>query len=103
MFIKQRTAIVEWAEHHENLFDDRLNVVSGLYLLSFLVLDVAPWKACVLVLTIHGCLILQIGQRTIATLCILLFAAAMARWTDIAGINELAETARQSLVHLAQH
>jgi len=36
MFIKQRIAIVEWAEDHEDLFDDRLVIVSGLYLLSFL-------------------------------------------------------------------
>jgi hypothetical protein len=29
MFIKQRIAIVEWAEDHENLFDDRAVTVLG--------------------------------------------------------------------------
>jgi len=82
--------------------DDRLLIVSGLYLLSFLILDVPPWKACVVVLAIYGCLILQIARRAITALSILLFAAAMAKWTDIAGINEVATAAHQALQKLAQ-
>ena len=76
--------------------DDRVLIVSGLYLLSFLILDVVLLKACVLVIAVYACLILPIGRRAVEALCILLFAAAMARWTDIAGINELA-----TAVHLA--
>jgi hypothetical protein len=81
---------------------DRVLVVSGLYLLSFLILDVILWKACVLTLAVYGLLILQIWRRAVEAICIVLFAAAMAKWTDIAGINEVATTAHQALQNLAR-
>lgn len=83
--------------------EDRVLIVCGLYLFSFLVLDVAIWKASVVVFVVYVCLILPIGRRVVEGLCLLLLTFAMAKWTDIAGINALAEAARNSLVHLAQH
>ena len=41
-------------------------IVSGMYLVSFLILDVVLWKTCVVVLGIYGCLILHIGRRAAA-------------------------------------
>jgi hypothetical protein len=81
---------------------DRVLVVPGLYLVSFLILDVILWKACVLALAVYGLLILQIWRRAVEALCMLLFATAMAKWTDIAGINEVATAAHQALQHLAR-
>ena len=43
--------------------DDRVLVVSTVYLASLLIRDVTPWKACVLVAAVYGFLILKIGQR----------------------------------------
>ena len=78
--------------------DDRVLIVSGLCLSSFLVFDVELWKASAVTLAVYSLMIFKIGPRVITALCILLFAAAMARWTNIAGINELAAIARHSLV-----
>jgi hypothetical protein len=103
MFLKQRVGILEWADDHENLFDDRLLVVSGLYLLSFLEFDVGIVKSFASAFAVYVMMALPLGRRFLEHLCILLFAAAILRWTNIAGINELAETARQNLTHLAQH
>jgi hypothetical protein len=102
MFLKQRAAILEWAEDHDNLFDDRLLIVSGLYLLSFLEFDVGIVKSVTVAFAAYVMMVLPLGRRLLEHLCILLFAAAMLRWTNIAGINELAEVARQGLVHIAQ-
>ena len=98
MFIKQRIAIVEWAEDHEDLFDDRLVIVSGLYLLSFLEFDVGIVKSFAAAFAAYVMMALPLGGRFLEHLCILLFGAAILRWTNIAGINELAAA---GLRHLA--
>jgi hypothetical protein len=103
MFIKQRTAILNWAEAHENLFDDRLLIVSGLYLLSFMEFDVSIVKSFGVAFAAYVMMVLPLGRRFLEHLCILLFVAAVLRWTDVAGINALAENARYSLISLAQH
>jgi peptidoglycan/LPS O-acetylase OafA/YrhL len=103
MFIKQRIAIVEWAEDHENLFDDRLFIVSGLYLFSFLEFDVGIVKSFAAVFAVYVMMVLPLGRRFVEYLSVLLFAAAMARWTDIAGINALASAAHQGLRRFAQY
>jgi hypothetical protein len=48
MFVKQRIAIVEWAEDHEYLFDDRAVIVLALYFLGAIIVGVAAWKAVVM-------------------------------------------------------
>jgi hypothetical protein len=103
MFIKQRIAIVEWAEDHEDLFDDRLVIVSGLYLLSFLEFDVGIVKSLAVASAAYVMMVLPLGRRFLERVCILLFAAAMLRWTNVAGINEVAEVARHGLLHFAQY
>jgi hypothetical protein len=102
MLLKQRVAILEWAEDHGDLFDDRLLIVSGLYLLSFLEFDVGIVKSFAAAFAAYVMMVLPLGRRFLEHLCILLFAVAIAKWTNIAGVNELAETARQSLIHIAQ-
>jgi hypothetical protein len=102
MFIKQRIAVLNWAEDHGDLFDDRLLIVSGLYLLSFLEFDVGIVKSFAAAFAAYVMMVLPLGRRFLEHLCILLFVAAMARWTNIAGINELAASAHQGL-NLAQH
>jgi hypothetical protein len=103
MFMKRRVAILNWAEDHENLFDDRLLIVSGLYLLSFLEFDVGIVKSFTVSFAAYVMMILPLGRRFLEHLCILLFVAAMAKWSDIAGINALASAAHQGLQNLAQH
>jgi hypothetical protein len=82
--------------------DDQVLIVSGLYLSSFLILDVPLWKACVVTLVVYICQLKAVGRRSTAMLSIPLFAVAMAKWTDIAGFNELAEIALHGLHNLAQ-
>jgi hypothetical protein len=77
--------------------DDRLLIVSGLYLLSFHEFDVAIVKSFAAAFAAYVMMVLPLGRRFLEHLCILLFAAAMVRWTNIAGINELAETVRQPM------
>ena len=43
------------------------------------------------------------GRPLSRLVCIPLFAAAMATWTDIGGINELATAAHRALQNFAQH
>jgi hypothetical protein len=103
MFIKQRIAIVEWAENHEDLFDDRTAVIAGLYFVGLLALGTTIWKATVFTVVAYILMVVKIAARPIGIVGVAIFFAAMARWTDIAGINELAEVARNGIVHLAQH
>jgi hypothetical protein len=83
--------------------DDRLLIVSGLYLLSFLEFDVSLVKSLAVAFAAYVMMVLPLGRNLLERLCILLFAAAMAKWMNIAGINDLAETARQNFVHIALH
>jgi len=102
MFIKQRNAIFKWAENHEDLFDDRTAIVTGLYFIGLLVLDAMVWKAIVFAATAYALMVMKVAPRPVGIVGAAIFFAAMARWTDIAGIDELAETARHSLVHLTE-
>jgi hypothetical protein len=95
-----REKLYDAIEPLDPYLDDRVLVVSTVYLASLLILDVTPWKACVIVAVVYGFLILKIGQRSIHGVCAVLFAVAMVRWTDIAGINELAA---QHWLRLAAH
>jgi hypothetical protein len=83
--------------------DDRLLIVSGLYLFSFLEFDVGIVKSFAAVFAVYVMMVLPLGRRFVEYLSVLLFAAAMARWTDIAGINALASAAHQGLRHFAQY
>ena len=76
-------------------------MVSGASLLSLLILDVLLWKACVVTLAIYVCMVIPIGRRAVEASCALMFAVAMAKWTDIGRINEVAGAAKDSLIHLA--
>jgi hypothetical protein len=103
MFVKQREATLEWAENHESMFDDRAVIVMGLYVLGLMAFDVVSWKAIAFGAAAYALTVVRIAPRPVGVLGVAIFFAAMARWTDIAGINELAETAHQSLIHLALH
>ena len=101
MLLKQRNTIFEWAENHENLFDDRLLVVSGLYFLSFLEFDVGILKSFASAIAAYVMMALPLGRHFLERLCVLLFFCAILKWTNIAGINEVAAVARYSLINLA--
>jgi hypothetical protein len=101
MLLKQRTAIVEWAENHEDLFDDRTAVITGLYFVGLLALGTEIWKAAVFTIAAYFLIVMKVAPRPIGIMGAAIFFAAMAKWTDIAGINELVEAARQGFVHLA--
>jgi hypothetical protein len=103
MFIKQRIAILKWAVDHEHLFDDRLLIVSGLYLLSFLEFDVGFLKSLAAAFAAYLMMALPLGRRFLERVCVLLFVATMLRWMDFAGINELADVALHGLQNLARH
>ena len=103
MFIKQRNAIVKWAEDHEDLFDDRTAIVTGLYFIGLLVLDAMVWKAIVFAATAYVLMVMKVAPRLVGIVGTAIFFAAVAKWTDIAGIDELAEAARHGLQHLVQH
>jgi hypothetical protein len=90
-----RKKLYDAVEHLDPYFDDRLLIVSGLYLLGFLEFDVAIVKSSTAALAAYVMMILPLGRRFIEYLCVLLIVVAMARWTDIAGINELASAGLQ--------
>jgi hypothetical protein len=94
MFIKQREAIVEWAEAHESLFDDRTIVVTVLNFVGLFALGTAIWKATVFAVAAYLLMVLKVAPRPIGVVGAAIFFAAMARWTDIAWLNQLAEIAR---------
>ncbi len=88
MFIKQRIAIVEWAEDHENLFDDRAVIVLALYFLSAIMLGVAAWKAVVIGAAAYGLVLKRIGPRPIAVLGGLFFLVALIGWWGLEDIRK---------------
>ena len=42
MFVKQRIAIIEWAENHERFFDDRAVIVLAFYFLGAIIVGRSP-------------------------------------------------------------
>jgi uncharacterized membrane protein YqjE len=88
MFIKQRLAIVEWAEDHENLFDNRAVIVLALYFLSAIIFGVAAWKAVVIGAAAYGLVLMRIGPRPIAVLGVLFFLAALTGWSGFGDIRQ---------------
>ena len=88
MFIKQRLAIIEWAEDHENLFDDRAVIVLALYFLGSIMFGVAAWKAVVIGAAAYGLVLLRIGPRPIAVLGVLFFLVALAGWSGFGDIRQ---------------
>jgi 4-hydroxybenzoate polyprenyltransferase len=88
MFTKQRIAIVEWAEDHENLFDDRAVIVLILYFLGAVMFGVAAWKAVVIGATAYGLVLKRIGPRPIAVLGVLFFLAALIGWSELGDIRQ---------------
>jgi hypothetical protein len=88
MFIKQRIAIVEWAEDHENLFDNRAVIVLALYFLGAIMFGVAAWKAVVIGAAAYGLVLMRIGPRPIALLGVLFFLAALAGWSGFGDIRQ---------------
>jgi hypothetical protein len=92
-----REKLYDAIEPLDPYLDDRVLVVSGLYLLSFLEFDIGIVKSLAVAFAAYVMLVLPLGRRLVEHLCVLLFVAAMARWTNIAGINEL--VAAQMMVH----
>jgi hypothetical protein len=88
MFIKQRIAIIEWVEDHENLFDDRAVIVLALYFLGSIMFGVAAWKAVVIGAAAYGLVLTRIGPRPIAVLGVLLFLMALAEWSGLGDIRQ---------------
>jgi O-antigen ligase len=87
MFIKQRIAIVEWAEDHENLFEDRAIIVFALYFLGAIIFGVAAWKAVLIGAAAYGLVLMRIGARPIAVLGVLFFLVAAIGWTGLGDIR----------------
>jgi hypothetical protein len=67
--------------------DDRLLIVSGLYLLSLLEFDVGIVKSCAATFAAYTMMVLPLGRRFLESVCVLLFVAAILRWTNVAGIK----------------
>ena len=88
MFIKQRIAIVEWAEDHENLFDDRAVIVMALYFLGAIIFGVAAWKAVVIGAAAYGLVLMRIGPRPIVVLGVLFFLVALTGWWGLGDIRQ---------------
>jgi len=88
MFIKQRIAIVEWAEDHENLLDDRAVIVFSLYFLGAIIFGVAAWKAVVIGAAAYGLVLMRIGPRPIAVLGGLFFLVALTGWSALGDIRQ---------------
>jgi hypothetical protein len=88
MFTKQRIAIVEWAEDHENLFDDRAVIVSALYFLGAIIFGVTVWKAAVIGAAAYGLVLMRIGPRPIAVLAVLFFLVALIEWSGLGDIRQ---------------
>jgi hypothetical protein len=88
MFIKQRIAIVEWAEDHENLFDDHAVIVLALYFLGSMMFGVAAWKAVVIGAAAYGLVLKRIGPRPIAVLGVLFFLVALTEWSGLGDIRQ---------------
>jgi hypothetical protein len=96
MFIKRRVAILNWAEDHKDLFDDRAVIVMGLYVLGLMAFDAVAWKAIAFGAVAYVMTVVRIAPRPVGVLGVAIFFAAMARWTNIAGVNELAAAAQQN-------
>src|SRR3984893_10884953 len=88
MFIKQRIAIVQWAEDHENLLDDRAVIVLALYLLGAIIFGIAAWKAVVIGAVAYGLVLMRIGPRPIGVLGILFFLGALTGWSELGDIRQ---------------
>ena len=88
MFIKQRIAIIEWAEDHENLFDDRAVIVFALYFLGATIFGVAAWKPFVIGAAAYGLAVIRIGARPIAVLGVLFFLLALTEWLGFGDIRQ---------------
>jgi hypothetical protein len=88
MFIKQRIAIIEWAEDHERLFDDRALIVLALYFLAAILFGVAAWKAVMISAAAYGLVLMRIGPRPIAILGALFFLAALAGWSGLGDLRQ---------------
>jgi 4-hydroxybenzoate polyprenyltransferase len=88
MFIKQRIAIVEWAEDHEILFDDRAVIVLALYFLGAIMFGVAAWKAVVIGAAAYGLVLKRIGPRPIAVFGVLFFLVALIGWSELGDIRQ---------------
>ena len=88
MFIKQRIAIIEWAEDHENLFDDGAVIVLALYFLGSIMFGVPAWKAVVIGAAAYGLVLKRIGPRPIAVLGVLFFLVALIGWPELADIRQ---------------
>jgi hypothetical protein len=88
MFIKKRLAIVEWAENHENLFDDRAVIVLALYFLGAIMFGVAVWKAVVIGAAAYGLVLNRIGPRPIAVLGVLFFLVALIGLSGLGDIRQ---------------
>jgi O-antigen ligase len=88
MFVKQRIAIVEWAEDHENLFDNRAVIVLAFYFLGAIIFGVAAWKAVVIGAAAYGLVLMRIGARPIAVLGVLFFLAALIGWSGLGDIRQ---------------
>jgi hypothetical protein len=88
MFIEQRIAIVEWADDHENLFDDRAVIVLALYFLGAIIFGVAAWKAVVIGAAAYGLVLMRIGPRPIAVLGVLFFLVALIGLSGLGDIRQ---------------
>jgi hypothetical protein len=92
-----RERLYDAIEPADPYLDDQVLIVSIMYLLSCLAFDVGFVKSFAVAFAAYVMLVLPLGRRFLEYLCILLFAASVARWTDIAGINELAAAGLQHL------
>jgi hypothetical protein len=88
MFIKQRIAIVQCAEDHENLLDDRAVIILALYFLGAIMFGIAAWKAVVIGAVAYGLVLMRIGPRPIGVLGILFFVVALTGWSALGDIRQ---------------
>jgi len=75
MFVKQRIAIIEWAEDHEHFFEDRAVIVLALYFQGAIIVGVAAWKAVVIGAAAYGLVLMRVAP--IAVLGVLFFLVAL--------------------------
>jgi hypothetical protein len=77
MFVKQRIAMIEWAEDHVHFFEDRAVIVLALYFLGAIIVGVAAWKAVVIGAAAYGLVLMRVAPRPIAVLGVLFFLVAL--------------------------
>src|SRR5467141_2270900 len=88
MLVKQRIAIIEWAEDHEHFFEDRAVIVLALYFLGAIIFGIAAWKAVVIGAAAYGLVLMRIGPRPIVVFGVLFFLVALTGWSGFGDIRQ---------------